>query len=483
MNTERTVRKPNPAEAISAILFLLVLAVVGYTMFGLRVEILMLLSSFYAAFIGWRCGLSVKNMLDGVYAKIGESGSLFLFVTGIGFVVGAWLYSGTIPVVISWLVQVVSAKIILLLAFVTCSIVAVILGTAGGTIGTIGVIMLGVATVQGVHPGMAAGAIISGCYVGQIFSPVADMPTLSGQLCGEDAFTSIKLLFPSGLTAYVIAMVVFLAMGFGGASGETSVAAIGNFVTSVEAAFNTSILVLFPLAVLVTLIILKVAPAPSMFISGFSGLLVGWLYQGFTLKSGCMALYSGFTVAMLPQGFEYSKEFLGLMGRGGMTSIASMYVFIVVAMVYAGLMSRMGAVEVVAETLFGRIKKAGNLILASTLGTFVIQGCVGSVYATVFVSSEMFGERFDKLGLSRRNLLRVLQTGSTLGVILIPWTSGSVYASTVLGIEPLAFIPYLVWIYTAILINVIMGYIAKFVIPAGRPAEEAGAGEPAAAHQ
>ena len=471
MNKERTVRKPGPAEAVSSILFLLVLAIVGYTIFGLRVEIIMLVSSFYAAFIGYRCGLSVKDMLDGIYAKIGESGSLFLFVTGIGFVVGSWLYSGTIPVVIAWLVQIVNAKIILLLAFVTCSIVAVILGTAGGTIGTIGVIMFGVATVQGVNPGMAAGAIISGCYVGQIFSPVADMPTLAGQLCGENAFTSIKLLLPSGLSAYVIAGAAFLMMGFGAAEAGASVESINNFVTSVGAAFNGSILVLFPLAVLVALILLKMAPAPSMFISGFSGLLVGWLYQGFTLKNGCLALYSGFTVGMLPQGFEYSKEFLGLMGRGGMTSITSMYVFIVVAMVYAGLMSRMGAVEVVAETLFGRIKKAGNLILASTLGTFVIQGCVGSVYATVFVSSEMFGERFDRLGLSKKNLLRVLQTGSTLGVILIPWTSGSVYASTVLGLEPLTFIPYLVWIYAAIIINVIMGYIGKFVIPAEKDAE------------
>ncbi len=199
MKEEKKVRKPSAVEAISTIMFLLVIAVVGYIFMGLRVEVLMLVSAFYCAFIARRCGLTIADMLAGINEKLGECGSLLLFVTGIGFVVGSWLYSGTIPVAVSWLVQIVNPSFVLVISFIACSIVAVILGTAGGTIGTIGVIMCGVATVQGVNPAMAAGAVICGCYVGQIFSPVADMPTLSGQLCDNtDPFTAIKLMLPSG---------------------------------------------------------------------------------------------------------------------------------------------------------------------------------------------------------------------------------------------------------------------------------------------
>ncbi len=465
MKEKKEVRKPNAAEAISTILFLLIVAVAGYIFMGLRVEVLMLVSAFYCAFIAWRCGLTITDMLDGINAKMGECGSLLLFVTGIGFVVGSWLYSGTIPVVISWLVQIVNPAFVLLLSFVACSIVAIILGTSGGTIGTIGVIMCGVATVQGVNPAMAAGAVVSGCYVGQIFSPVADMPTLAGQLCDNtDPFTAIRLMLPSGLGAYVIACIAYLIMGRGSAAAGTQPENIEAFVNSVTAAFRTSLVILIPLLVLVILIVRKVAPAPSMFVSGFSAILVGWLYQRLPLADGFLASYSGFQESMLHAEYEYSQEFLNLTGRGGMTSIASMYVFIIVAMVYAGLMTKMGAIDVVAEVLFSKIKSTGNFILASTIGTMVIQACVGSVYATNFVSAEMFREGFKKLGLSSANLLRVLQTGSTLGVILIPWTSGSVYAANALGMEPLQFIPYLVWIYVAILINVIMGYMKKGVI-------------------
>ena len=465
MKEEKKVRKPSAVEAISTIMFLLVIAVVGYIFMGLRVEVLMLVSAFYCAFIARRCGLTIADMLAGINEKLGECGSLLLFVTGIGFVVGSWLYSGTIPVVISWLVQIVNPSFVLVISFIACSIVAVILGTAGGTIGTIGVIMCGVATVQGVNPAMAAGAVICGCYVGQIFSPVADMPTLSGQLCDNtDPFTAIKLMLPSGLTAYGVACIAYLLMGGGSAEAGTQPENIEAFVKSVSAAFKTSPVVLLPLAVLVVLILLKVAPAPSMFISGFSAILIGWVYQHLTLANGFLAAYSGFNTDMLTADYEYSAEFLNLAGRGGMTSIASMYVFIIVAMVYAGLMTKMGAIEVVADVLFGKIKRAGNFILASTLGTMIIQACVGSVYATNFVSAEMFREGFRKLGLSSANMLRVLQTGSTLGVILIPWTSGSVYAANALGIEPLKFIPYLVWIYAAILVNIIMGYTKRGII-------------------
>ena len=74
-----------------------------------------------------------------------------------------------------------------------------------------------------------------------------------------------------------------------------------------------------------------------MFISGFSAILIGWVYQHLTLANGFLAAYSGFNTDMLTADYEYSAEFLNLAGRGGMTSIASMYVFIIVAWFTPGL--------------------------------------------------------------------------------------------------------------------------------------------------
>ena len=60
-----------------------------------------------------------------------------------------------------------------------------IIGTSSATMGTIGVIMLGVATIQGINPGIAAAAVISGSFIGQVCSLLADMVNYNASITGN----------------------------------------------------------------------------------------------------------------------------------------------------------------------------------------------------------------------------------------------------------------------------------------------------------
>lgn len=472
--TEKAKRLPGNFEAISCILFLILFAVIGYTKFGLRVEVIIIISTAYAMVIGARCGYTLGEMVEAMYEKMTENGSLFIFITAIGFTLGAWLYSGTIPVLIGWLLQIISPKIILLCCFLFCSIVAVILGTSNGSVGTIGVIMFGVASVMGVNPAMAAGACACGCYMGQIWCPVADMPTLSGQLSGgASPLESMKLMIKPAGTAFVISCIVYTILGFTQSGSEIDQQGIAEYMTSVNTAFHSSILVLIPVAVLVFLIIKRVSPSIAMFISGLTGLPIGVLLHGFTLKNGFLALYSGFKVEMLPE-FEYCSQFTSLLGRGGMTANVSMYVFVTIAMSFAGVIGRIGVVKVMSSMMFSKLKRVGDLVLVGSIGTLLLQVALPTVYGTNFVASEMFGEGYTRLGVSRKNMVRLLQSCSTLGCVLAPWSIAAVYIETYFGVNPFNFFPYLIFIYGTIILNIVFAYVLpNYNLPAEEPVQAA----------
>ena len=149
-------RKPTLAESLMAVLFLIIIIVVGNVFFGLSVELMFVVAIFFIGYIGKRCGFTYKEIKDGMIGCVAENAEMMVIMLGIGFVIGTWVFAGTVPVMIGWLAELISVKYVLVLSFVFCGIIAMIIGTSSATMGTIGVIMLGVATIQGINPGIAA---------------------------------------------------------------------------------------------------------------------------------------------------------------------------------------------------------------------------------------------------------------------------------------------------------------------------------------
>lgn len=463
---ERIVRQPSLMESIIGILFLLVSIVIGNVIYGLDMEIWFVISTFLVGIIGIRCGYTWEDMRDAIYESIGSSASILIIMTGIGFIIGTWVYSGTVPVLIGWLVQLINPKYVLVLSFVFCGIVSAIIGTSSASLGTIGIIMLGVATVQGMSPGVAAAAVITGSFVGQSLSPLADMVNFNSSLTGNDPISGIKLLLPAESVGIIASIAAFLLIGLKAGANSFTSENMELLLNSINTSFNSSFIILLPIVVLFALIYLKIDTVPSLFFSGLVGMLVGKFYQGFTFKDGFAAGYSGFNVSMLnvPEGFEFAPEFLTMVTRGGMRSMTGFIISTILIMAYIGLLTKIGIANVLSKEFTKEIKKAGNAIALNTICTFFLTAATGSVLAPPVLAREMFGDAYERSGISRRNMVTSFQTASTMGALLVPWNCITVYAAGVVGIEPKKWIPYLVLIYVPIVVNIIFGYLGIGVI-------------------
>ena len=103
---------------------------------------------------------------------------IFLNFVFIGMLTASWRASGTIPYVVTAATGLIRPSIFLMMAFVLCSLISFLTGTAMGTAATMGVISMAMASAMDVSAVLTGGAVLSGCYFGDRMSSVSSSALL-----------------------------------------------------------------------------------------------------------------------------------------------------------------------------------------------------------------------------------------------------------------------------------------------------------------
>src|SRR5690606_21120352 len=109
-----------------------------------------------------------------------------------GMIIGVWIASGTVPTLIWYGLTMLNPQIFLVAAMVLCSVVSLSLGTSWGTVGTVGVALMGIGAGFGILPYWTAGAVVSGAFFGDKISPLSDTTNLAPAVTGVNIFDHIK---------------------------------------------------------------------------------------------------------------------------------------------------------------------------------------------------------------------------------------------------------------------------------------------------
>lgn len=163
---ERAKRLPTFAESITPIVAMLLILTIGKGVFGYSTEPLLIMVAAIAAFIAFRVGITWDEMMDEICTKIAKGMPAILILVCVGAMVGTWMASGTIPMMIYYGVQIVNPKFMLVTAFLIEAVVSVVTGTSWGSVATMGVALMGIASALGVSLPATAGACIAGSYFG-----------------------------------------------------------------------------------------------------------------------------------------------------------------------------------------------------------------------------------------------------------------------------------------------------------------------------
>lgn len=449
-------REPGLAQALIPVFFLIGLLASSVYLFGEDSsygpnQIALILAAMIGALIGWRNGYSWKELQKGIVHGISLSTGAVLILLVVGSLIGTWILSGTVPSMIYYGLSILSPTWFYAASAIICAIVALATGSSWTTAGTIGVALIGIATVQGLHPGIAAGAIISGAYFGDKMSPLSDTTNLAPAMAGTELFTHIRHMVWTTTPSIIIAVLLFGGIGLwmGGASDTAGVSAIQEQIAT---QFSVSWVALLPVVLVIGMVIRRVPAFPALIIGSLAGALFAILFQRETvlafvgdadliptvalLKGAWIALFDGYTSS---SGNEALDE---LLTRGGMSSMLNTVWLIITAMTFGAVMETTGMLQRIAAAILSTVRGTGSLILA-TLSTSIGMNIIASdQYMAIVLPGRMFRAEFKRRGLHPKNLSRALEDAGTLTSALVPWNTCGAFMAGTLGVATFAYAPY-----------------------------------------
>ena len=449
---KKTTRKANLFEAMLSLLFLIAIMAVGIIVFGVDPHIPMFIGVVGAALMALWLGYEWENIEKFMMEGITRALQSVIILIIIGILVGMWIDAGVVPSMIYYGLQILSPGIFFIACVLICSITSLATGSSWGTMGTMGLALMGIGFGLGMAPGMTAGAVLSGAYFGDKMSPLSDTTNLAPAMAGTDVMTHVKfMLLPTGVT-YVICLIFFGVLGFlQHTSGAADLSAVEEICGALQGRFTISPILLLPPVVVIVAVALKVPAIPGIALGILSGAILGLIVQpectlGTLLDTG---MY-GF----LPEtGVEAVDDLLEAGGLMGMMFSVSLTIL---AMMFGGIMEATGQLEVIVSKLLKLVKGPASLVALTEVTCVLSNATMPEQYISIVIPGRMYAEEYRKMGLHPKTLSNALEGAGTVTSALIPWNTCGVYIEEALGIGVAQYGPWAVFNWLMPIINIVL---------------------------
>ena len=257
-------KKPTILQALTPIIFIVVALTIGYGYFKMKIEPLMVISAFVAGSIALKLGYTWKEMQDAIIEKISSALPATLILWSVGFLIGALMFSGTVPMIIYYGVQMINPKFLLVTAFILSALLSTITGTSWGAAGTIGVAIMGIAGGLGVSLPATAGAVVSGAFFGDKLSPLSDTTNLAPMAAGSELYEHIKHMLYTTIPAAIVSLIVYAIVGLTAHGDMITPESVTLMMEQLDSMFKFNIVLLLPIVLVITGSLRKWPTIPTM---------------------------------------------------------------------------------------------------------------------------------------------------------------------------------------------------------------------------
>ncbi|HEY5624020.1 MAG TPA: Na+/H+ antiporter NhaC, partial [Gammaproteobacteria bacterium] len=429
-------RDPSFAHAASSFGGVVFIVIAGLLWFGVNLHILLILSLVWVAANASTLGLDFRDIRSAMISGIEKGlGAIFIFVL-IGVLIAALIEAGTVGSLVYYGVDILHPALFLPAGLVLCSFMSVVTGTAWGTVGTIGIVLMGLGGAIGIPLPLVAGMVVSGASFGDKMSPVSDTTVLASMSAETDVYSHIRAMLYTTVPAYLIALALFTTLGLqysGQAIADNEVIALRE---ALSAEFSIGLWTLLPLVVLLGFSMRRVAVEPSMLAAVAAAILCAVMLQGRGVVEVLASLQDGYVAVTNHELLET------LLNRGGIQSMMWTLSLALIALALGGLLDRTGFVRVMLAGVLTRIRRAATLMTATIGSGLVANMSMGEAYLSIIFGGQIFRDSYASAGLRKTMLSRCLEEGATLTTSLIPWTTAGAFYTGVLGISPLAYAPW-----------------------------------------
>lgn len=490
----RVTKEPTCAQAIFPLVMLVVLIAASVYLFRLDalngpMQVALVVCSMVTALIIVRSGHTWEEIDEAGKKGLSSIVSAIFILLAVGALIGAWNLSGTIPTLVYYGIQWISPNWYYFTAAVVCAVVSLSIGSSWTTAGTIGVGLVGIASLVGVSAAITAGAVISGSYLGDKLSPISETTVLASQLAGADVYTHVRAQAWTSVPAFLIALAVYALIGLMGRGVGAPPAPEAAELGQLDQLFWITPLNLIPLLVLAVLSIKKAPPALAIMAAAIlAGILGAFLQPAsihrFLAEPGMSMPLASIKALWKSMATGYQansgiKEIDALLSRGGMESMLKTILLIIAAVNFGALLEEFGLLAKLIDPIIARARTTGRLFLTTAATAVGLNILAADQYIALVLPVRMFRLEFQRRGFAAQTLSRAAADAGTVTSALVPWNSCGAYMAAVLGIPTILYLPFCVFNIMSPILTVLYGFTG-FKITRIAPAD-AGTRRPSAA--
>lgn len=432
---------PRLIEALIVFALLIVIMAVGIMVYEVDPHVPMffgvILAAIMALILGYEWEEIETAMKDGIYRALQS----MMILAIIGILIGTWVVAGVVPAMIFYGLKLLSPKIFLIASLLICSITSLATGTSWGTMGTMGLSLMGIAHGLGIPQAVAAGAAISGAYFGDKMSPLSDTTNLAPAMAGTDVFTHVKfMMMPTGVV-YIICLVFYgiIGMKYGDAAAGSGIGKVAEISDGLSGSFNINPALLIPPVLVIVCVAMKMPAIPGITVGILAGLALGLIFQDYTLGDYLSAGMSGF---VSETGVSEVDE---LLTTGGLENMMYSISLTMLAMMFGGIMEATHQLEVIVDKLLGLARNGASLVALTEFTCLLSNATMPEQYISIVVPGRMYADTYKKAGLHPKTLSNALEGAGTVTSALIPWNTCGVFIFTTLGVTAKEYGPWAIF--------------------------------------
>jgi len=450
-------KEPGLAIALIPLIAMGLLLGVGYGIYKIRPQVLLVAAAFITGCLGFYLRFMWQEMEKGIVDSIHKAMPAILIMLCVGILIGSWIASGTIPMVIYYGLKLISPKYFLVTACFVCSITSLATGTSWGTIGTLGVAFIGIAMGLGIPLGPAAGAIVAGAYFGDKMSPFSDVTNLAPVAAGSNLFDHIKHMLWSATPAWLIGLFIYFLVGLGYESKKVESETMNLITQTLREHFHFNLVLLLPMAVVFYFAFTKKPTIPGMILSSLLAGVLAVIFQKASIPDVATAMNTGFQANTGVEAVD------NLISRGGMMSMMETQLVAFTAFSFGGIMQSTGLLSIVLNRVMKFANKVWSIVLTTISSSIATALVTGSSYLSMIIPGELLAPVYKKKGLAAKNLSRIIEECGAIIVPLIPWSMAGVYITGTIGVSTFSYLPWAVMNYAAVVILAVFGF-TKFTM-------------------
>jgi len=398
-----------------------------------------------------KSGYEFHDLLKTIVHSVLEIKNLIIVILFIGATTSIWLSSGVVPSIMYYGFTYIEGVNFLFAAFLIISAVSLFMGTAVGTMSTVGISLSGIGMGLGIPQSLIVGMLVSGAFVADKISPLSGLINLLMTTTEKSYKEIFRSMIVTLIPTIIITAAIYYVIGMKYTSGD-----YGNLLLyreAISSGFNTS-----PFLLVLPVIVLGLSIAGMNSIITFSiGIAVGSVlsivFQGATIGIILKSILFGY------HGNTPSEELNRLLVSGGMISMVEAIFIVITAIVLVQLFEKGNILMPLMERLIGGINTKMSLIARTGIVSTLLTVATCDQTAGIILPIKVLKNKYKEMELDLSVLTRTISDTGIIVAPLMPWNINSFLIKPIMGISAAQYAPYAVLCYVCPFVSMFITYM------------------------